>query len=429
MRVFEFKISSRWQTIVFIVVSALVSCLPAAESLRVGAAAFLAHSLDPARLERAIQINPSNPALYRRLGMYYLEAAQDLSPYKAVGEFRRATELSPLETSGWTGLAEACAAAQEQLCADQSLARVLKLSPMVPRLYWQAALNFVVTSRPHEALPYFRRLLALDSDYAGSVFRLCPWSLQAPEVVLDQVLPGPSGAMLKLAYIDYLSAHAKNSLALTVWNPLIASHPSFPLSSAAPFLESLIQSGQDREAEAVWQDLERLRIIREPASGASIIVNGGFERAPLNLGFDWRIQPSTDLFITRESEDDYPGKDALRVDFTIPANDDNEPAYQLVPVSPDHRYHLAAYVRSDSITSGSGPRLRVRDPFCGTCLDQETAPVTGSSPWRQLELNFSTGAETHLVRVSVWRPRSRSFPFEITGTFWLGDVSLIPILS
>jgi tetratricopeptide (TPR) repeat protein len=428
MRVFEFQISSRWQSVAFLAASALLSCLIAGESLRAGAAAVVARSFDLAHLERSVRIQPANPALHRRLGLYYLDSAQDVAPGKAVYEFRLAIELSPLETPGWTGLAQACEAAGDEQCADHSLEHALKLSPMAPRLYWQAALNFVMTSRPREALPYFRRLLALDPDYASSVFRLCPWSLENPEFVLDHVLPKPASAMLTLSYIDYLSAHDKDDLAGIVWSRLAARHSSFPLSSAAPFLESLLRLDRERDAEAVWQDLERLGIVQQPASGAgNIIFNGSFERAPLNLGFDWRVQPSPDFFVTRDSEDAYRGNRALRVDFTMPANDDDEPVYQLVPVLPDHQYRLAAYVRSDSITSGSGPRLQVRDPFCDTCLDQATAPVTGSRSWHQLLLNFSTGAHTRLVRVSVWRPRSRSFPYEITGTFWLDNVSLIPI--
>ncbi|MGH9454118.1 MAG: hypothetical protein ACRD2O_09145, partial [Terriglobia bacterium] len=37
---------------------------------------------------------------------------------------------------------------------------------------------------------------------------------------------------------------------------------------------------------------------------------------------------------------------------------------------------------------------------------------------------FSTGPQTNLVKISVWRQPSRAYPFEISGTFWLGSVSL-----
>jgi hypothetical protein len=430
MRAFEFPLSPRWKAIAFVAVSVLVSCFIAGESLRVGVAAIFARSFDLVHIERAVRLDPTNPALHRRLGSYYLDSADEIAPRKAEREFRLATKLSPLEAAGWTGLAQACEAASDQDCADHSFAHALTLSPMAPRFYWQAGLNFAVTSRPREAVPYFRRLLALAPDYATSVFRLCPWSLEDPDFMLNHVLPRPANATVTLDYINFLSAHDKNGPAGTVWSSFVAGHPQFPLSSVAPFVESLLGLNQTREAVDVWHDLEHLGIVPHPLSATrNIVFNGSFEHAPLNLGFDWRLQPSSDLFIIREGEDVHDGKHALRVDFTVPANHDSEPVYQLVPIEPDQRYRLAAYVRSDSITSGSGPRLKVSDPFCELCLDEVTPSVTGSSEWHQLVLNFSTGADTRLVRISVWRPRSRSFPFEITGTFWLDDVSLTRIAS
>jgi hypothetical protein len=29
-----------------------------------------------------------------------------------------------------------------------------------------------------------------------------------------------------------------------------------------------------------------------------------------------------------------------------------------------------------------------------------------------------------VIRISVWRPRSRAFPMEISGQFWLDDVAV-----
>jgi hypothetical protein len=114
------------------------------------------------------------------------------------------------------------------------------------------------------------------------------------------------------------------------------------------------------------------------------------------------------------------------VDFEVKRNDDNEPVYQAVPVVPNGQYRLEAFVRSESITSDSGPRLRVRDPTCSECLDASSEPTIGTTRWHAVPLNFSTGPKTRLVQVSVWRPRSRAFPTEISGEFWLDAVSLTP---
>src|SRR5208283_5403688 len=99
-------------------------------------------------------------------------------------------------------------------------------------------------------------------------------------------------------------------------------------------------------------------------------------------------------------------------------------AYQIIPVAPNQAYALAAYVRSSDITSDSGPRLRVTDPACPRCLDASTDTTLASTPWRQVTLRFTAGAQTQAVRVSVWRARSRSFPMEISGSFWLDSVSV-----
>ena len=48
----------------------------------------------------------------------------------------------------------------------------------------------------------------------------------------------------------------------------------------------------------------------------------------------------------------------------------------------------------------------------------------GTTPWHPLRLSFSTGPQTRAVRLSFWRPRSRVFPMEISGTCWLDVVSL-----
>jgi hypothetical protein len=39
-------------------------------------------------------------------------------------------------------------------------------------------------------------------------------------------------------------------------------------------------------------------------------------------------------------------------------------------------------------------------------------------------LTFTTGPETQTVRISIWRPRGRTFPMGISGTFWVDSVSL-----
>jgi hypothetical protein len=119
------------------------------------------------------------------------------------------------------------------------------------------------------------------------------------------------------------------------------------------------------------------------------------------------------------------GRRALGVDFTIPQNADYDLLYQFVPVEPNHTYELSAFFKAQGITSDSGPRLRVLDPRCQACLDVATDGPTGTTDWRRVNKQFSTGPTTDMIRLSLWRPRSRTYPTEIAGQLWLDDVSLV----
>jgi hypothetical protein len=162
----------------------------------------------------------------------------------------------------------------------------------------------------------------------------------------------------------------------------------------------------------------------EPSEKDNLVFNGDFEQSPLNAGFDWRAVPTTYLAVDFSATGAYHGAYCLRVDFTVSRNDEYEPVYQIVPVLPDHAYRLEAFVRSQDITSDTGPCLRVRDTQPAGFADAISETTVGTTPWHPVRLSFSTGAQTRAVRLSFWRPRSRVFPTEISGTAWLDEVSL-----
>jgi len=59
-----------------------------------------------------------------------------------------------------------------------------------------------------------------------------------------------------------------------------------------------------------------------------------------------------------------------------------------------------------------------------SCLDVASETTVGTMPWHPLGLNFTAGPQTKVVRIALWRPRGRTFPNEIAGSFWLDAVSL-----
>jgi hypothetical protein len=323
---------------------------------------------------------------------------------------------------------------------------------MVPSYHWLAAQSSLRTNQPDRALAEFRRLLELDPTYAAATWSSLQ-TVQKPDPIFQKVLADSADVRLKVGYVDFLSAQGDNDDAYRIWKRAVANPRPFPFSSAAPYLERLIALGRIEEAVNVWQDLERLGIVKRseanevapgfsPAPAAlkggatspeteglpdekdNLIFNGDFEQSPLNAGFDWRAGPRTYLAVDFSAPGAYHGAHCLRVDFTVSRNDEYEPAYQIVPVLPHHAYTLQAYVRSEDITSDTGPCLRVSDTQPAGFPDAISETTVGTTPWHPLRLSFSTGPQTRAVRLSFWRPRSRVFPTEISGTSWLDAVSL-----
>lgn len=170
---------------------------------------------------------------------------------------------------------------------------------------------------------------------------------------------------------------------------------------------------------------------QEPrASSANLVFNANFAQPILNAGFDWQLNQQNYVTLDfTEGEGFSPTQRptnisrVLRIDFTVPHNADDELIYQFVPVIPGQTYELKAYMRSEGITSDSGPRLRVIDPQCPQCLDVDTASATGTTPWHEASVQFTARA-IPVVRISVWRPRSRTFPMDISGRAWIDDITL-----
>ena len=296
---------------------------------------------------------------------------------------------------------------------------------MVPLYHWEAAQRDLQTNHPEDAVAQFRRLLQLDPAYATGTWGALR-AVQTPETIFQEMFADNADPKLAISYVDFLSAAGEGEAAYKVWNQVAASTASFPFSSVQPYLERLIDRGRIQEAMGVWQDLQRLKIVNTPEAHdkEDLVFNGEFEQFPLNSGFDWRWGRLTYLAVDFAAPGAHHGAHCLRIDFTVSLNNEYEPVYQIVPVLPSHTYRLQAYVRSEDITSDTGPSLRVSDTQQPSFRDALSETTVGTTPWHPVSLYFATGEKTQAVRLSIWRPKGRVFPTEISGTFWLDVVSL-----
>jgi len=483
LRVIEFSLLKRSRALLFLFLIVCASLLLAAETSLVG----MASSFDTAAQGRwLLALEPEDPQLQHRLWQVYrdtdpaqslkhLRLATELSPYsrlywdhlasacEALGEapcadraIERLLKLSPM-VPYYHELAAETNLRSNRL--DDSLAefrRLLELDPNYAPSVWN---SLRVAAEPDVI---FQKMLADPiRERAGSRIE----------------------AKVQVSYVNFLSSQADNDAAFRIWKLVSTEHmvggseirpadgdvesvgrraalletplqpltddpqrpgatayrPSsipapFPFASAEPYLDRVIGLGRIQEAVTVWGDLERMGIVTRPPQTEkfvparqpdNLIFNGDFEQFPLNGGFDWRWPYQlTYLAVDFSAPAAYHGAHCLRIDFTVSRNLEYEPAYQIVPVLPNHTYRVEAYVRSEDISSDTGPFLRVSDTQQPGFRDATSDTTVGTTPWHPVRVYFSTGPKTQAVRLSVWRPVGRVFPTEITGSFWLDRVSL-----
>ncbi len=426
--VFELSLRSRLRAGAFLGVVGLCGLWLAIATVNVATATALAQSTEISKLRRALALDPANPEAHHHLGLIYSYSLQDIDPAMALTHLRWATVLSPHNARYWIDLAEASRSTGNMATADIAVQRALELRPMTPRFRWKAANYYLQTDRPELAWPQFRRLLELSSEYAPATFQLCLGASGDPWFLFQRILPSGPDPKPKLLYVNFLSNRGEHEFAYRAWVQTVAKAPPFSLSLARPYVDRLLTLGRAREASQVWKDLERLGVVKRPldADPENLLFNGDFEQRPLNTGFDWRSPKVPYLSVDFTDSVAYQGAACVRLDFTVKHNAEYEAPYQFVAVAPNQTYQVTAYARSEGITSDSGPRLRVLEPACPSCLDVSSEATVGTTGWHPLSLTFSTGPQARVVRLSVWRPRSRSFPTEISGGFWLDTVSIKP---
>jgi tetratricopeptide (TPR) repeat protein len=419
----EISLRDRSRPLLFLLAVGGASLLLAAETTLVG----IASSFETPSGGRWLQaLDSDDPWLDYGLGRAY----KGTDPAESVRHLRRATELSPHARLYWDELASACKSRGDTQCFDRARERLLELCPMVPHYYLLAAQSYLQTNQLDAALAQFRRLLELDPTFAPATWSSLQ-TVQKPDLIFQKVLADSVDAKIKVGYAAFLSNQGDNDAAYRIWKLAVANPRPFPFTSASPYLERLIGLGRIEEAVSVWQDIERLGIVQRSKADEkdNLIFNCDFEQFPLNAGFDWRAGRIAYLAVDFSAPGAYRGAHCLRIDFTVSRNDEYEPVYQIVPVLPNHTYRLQAYVRSADITSDTGPHLRVSDTQQPSFRDALSETTVGTTPWHPVSLYFSTGPKTRAVRLSVWRPRARVFPTEISGSFWLDAVSMKSVTS
>jgi hypothetical protein len=222
-----------------------------------------------------------------------------------------------------------------------------------------------------------------------------------------------------------LLSHQLFTEAQPVWKRILTGAESFTPQQTAGYIDALIQARRPDGAYAVWTDLQRKGLVRHTETGGpgNLLNNGDFEDELLNLGFGWRLATVEGVYAGLDPTTYHSPGRSLLVQFSGKQNLEYGNVYQYVKVEPNRVYRLEAFMKTDGITTDSGPRLEVRDAYDRAALDKYTDELTGTSNgWTDLTFDFTTGPKTSLLVVALERLPSKKLDNLIAGKVWVDDV-------
>jgi hypothetical protein len=414
----------RWPPLVLRVAISLllVTCL--ALVARGIIASWFAETKSIAGFRHAREWDPSNPDYEVQLALLLAANPSSSSdPSEIVRLLQDATRLGPQRADTWASLGGALESAGNISRAEEAYARALELFPRSPEINWEYANLLIRAGEESKAIEPLRQTILSDSSLRAPAFDLA-WRAGIPrEQILGMI---PARQEVLSAYLDFLVRTHRLDAAASAWQRLLASPD---LDAAFRYFDALLDGHRVDTLTTVWADLARhdaTRIHWQPGN-ANLIVNGGFEYAILNGGFDWRTPAVEGATVTLDASVVHNGMHSLCVTFDGSRNLDFGHVAQYVPVKPDTSYQFVAYVRSKAITTESGPRLAIYDAFDRRALSLETDNLQGNTDWVAQNLTFRTNAATRLIVVQVVRPPSGKIDNRISGTLRLDDVSLTAI--
>jgi hypothetical protein len=395
------------------------------QAVRQGVGAWYFRQQSPQAIETAIKWDPRNPEYYDALGTLTRLYSDSANPAKIIELFRSATELSPENAQYWVDLGGAYEDAGRRTDALRAFEHASQLFPESPDINWKLANFYVRAGKSPEALRTLRKVLLGNNALSQQAFALATNAMGDSDAILDTMLPPRANIFFE--YLQFQIQTGRMDAAAQTWSGLLQLNLAFDLREALPYLDALIQHRDTARLADAWSALASRfpdRIHPSEVAGDRI-TNGSFEFEILNGGLDWRVNPVEGVIVSVDSLNHFDGVRSLHIEFDGTRNIVYGDVLQFALVEPNSRYELSAHMRAEAVTTDSGPRLEVFDPFDMAKLFLYTTGLVGNSEWSLQRIDFTTGPDTHQVVVRVARPASSKLDNRIKGEVWLDQVNLV----
>jgi hypothetical protein len=377
-------------------------------------------------LRLAARLDPGDSEYHLKLGRLYEYSLTDIDPVQSVTELKLAAERSPWDAQPWLDLGAAQELAGNVDEAEASLRRADYLAPRLPGYQWAIANFFLLHGDVNESLRHFRIVLAGTSQYDGVIFSTAWKAVGDGDEILKKLIPDTSRP--QISYMYYLLTNQKLDDAQKVWEKLAADGDAFSAHEVGPYIDALLVARRSEDAYRDWLDLQNRGLVSPPSEPGNLVYDGDFETELTNFGFGWKAFPPQGVYVGLDSTTFHSGGHSLLIRFPGKDNYFFHNVCEDVRIKPGDAYRARAFMKTDGITTNSGPRLQVFDPYTPKALDLLSDQLVGTNAaWTLLTVNFTAKPETHLVGVCVTRLPSDKLDNLITGNVWVDDVSLVRV--
>jgi hypothetical protein len=377
--------------------------------------------------ETASALEPTNAVNWYLLGRYWQYTLDEPDARRAILNYRHALSLNPHSAATWLDLATAYESEGDLQNARAAFLQAKLAYPLSADVSWRYGNFLLREDQVPQAFAEIRRAVYADPKRSAEAFSRC-WRV-APDInsILDNVLPPDRDGYLGV--IRELAAGKQFAAALIVWQRLISIRPLLNLYDAIPFADLLIQKHQFSDARRVWNDAVRLTNTPQNIDPpGSVLWDGGFETGVRGGAFAWTFAaPSGGVQATIDGRQKHSGKSSLRLTFDGRHNVNFEGVCNSAEIRPETTYHLSAWIRTQTLTTDQGVRLRLYGYSDSRQSGfTETPDVQGTQPWTFVDKPWTSGHDSRYVRVCVVRDTSGKADSQIHGSAWVDDVALIP---
>jgi len=374
---------------------------------------------DRKKLLLASLITTENARYQYFLGLLDHAALDRPGTEKAIGHYLLSLKSNPTDSQSWIAIAKAYRDTGSSKEAEYAMRKALYLDKNIPEVIWESGLFFLLENKQTDALRLFRRYIDMVPDEQANVYSLCYMMRVEPMSILNNLIP-PKYPYYK-SYLDFLIAKKLLNESIETWKKIKTFNPE--RSEYLRYADFLIESGETREASAVWDDFTKNFNIMEKRPSGGMLWNGDFELPIENGGFDWRIGAAEGVRVFRDRDIKWTGFASLSVNFDGRSNPGISLAYQIVPVTPGQKYKLTGYIRTEKITTENGILFQASGHLCSPFV-KTTESVTGTTLWKKIDLDFTVPKECKTVAVSVKREQSYKFDSKISGDAWIDSLSM-----